>query len=77
MRTIGRVWPDRWRPRPPVRMSRTREAEARGVWRAFWRRGRYGFRDGRTLVRRRGSSDIKAMIWCGVLKAFDYVYTSV
>jgi hypothetical protein len=53
-------------------MSRTSEAEARGVWRAFWRRGRYGFRDGRTLVRRRGRRHMNATIWWGVLKALDW-----
>jgi hypothetical protein len=64
----GRACEERCRPRPPVRTSRRKDVETRGVCRRgmrVCRREMDGM--GRRLMSRMGKRAMKAKIWCGVL----------
>lgn len=73
-RIMGRVWDERCRPRPPVRMSMRKVREARGVWRVR-RRGRRVIRRGWGSRERRriGRRVRNAVTWWGEVKDDDCV----
>jgi hypothetical protein len=76
-RITGRGCEERCSPNPPVRTSKMKDVDTRGVCRRgmnVWRREMFGM--GRRLIKMIGKMARKAKIWCGVVKVLDYLFVS-